>query len=72
MDKRSRPAERVRLRKEVLTEEVTITVLPRERVWLEKDVETSERHFTQTVRREEPELDREPSSGGETEREHQP
>ena len=121
VDKRSHPAERVRLRKEVVTEEVTITVpvrrevvriervpigpgelladeiplalsdgrtqelvlmeeqavvdtrvVPRERVWLEKDVETSEQHFTQTVRREEAELDREPSSGGETEQEHQP
>jgi len=121
VEKRQRPAERVRLRKEVVTEEVTITVpvrrevvrvervpiepgelladevplalsdgrtqelvlmeeqavvdtrvVPRERVWLEKDVETSEQHFTQTVRREEAELDREPSSGGETEQEHQP
>lgn len=121
VDKRQRPSERVRLRKEVVTEEVTITVpvrrevvriervpigpgelladeiplglsdgrtqelvlmeeqavvdtrvVPRERVWLEKDVETSEQHFTQTVRREEAELDREPSSGGETEQEHQP
>ena len=121
VDKRQRPAERVRLRKEVVTEEVTITVpvrrevvrvervpiepgemlgdevplalsdgrtqelvlmeeqavvdtrvVPRERVWLEKDVETSEQHFTQTVRREEAELDREPSSGGDIEQEHRP
>jgi uncharacterized protein (TIGR02271 family) len=120
VDKRQRPAERVRLRKEVVTEEVTITVpvrrevvriervpiepgelladevplglsdgrtqelvlmeeqavvdtriVPRERVWLEKDVETSEQHFTQTVRREEAELDREPSSGGNHEQEQQ-
>jgi uncharacterized protein (TIGR02271 family) len=118
VDKRRRPAERVRLRKEVVTEEVTITVpirrevvriervpiepgevlgdglpptisdgrtqelvlmeeqavvdtrvVPRERVWLEKDVETSEQQFTQTVRREEAELDREPSRGGEPEQE---
>jgi uncharacterized protein (TIGR02271 family) len=122
VDKRRRPTERVRLRKDVVTEEVTITVpvrrevvrlervpiepgeslegdavpfelaegrtqelvlmeeravvdtrvVPRERVWLEKSVETTEEHFTQTVRREEVELDREPAPGGESEQEHRP
>jgi uncharacterized protein (TIGR02271 family) len=114
VDKQRRPAERVRLRKEVVTEEVTITVpvrrevvrlervpiqpgelpdavlelsegrsqelvlmeeqavvdtrvVPRERVWLEKDVVTSEQHFTETVRREEADLDREPAAEGGTE-----
>ena len=111
VDKRRRPAERVVLHKEVVTEEVTITVpvrrevvrlerrpiepgelpgaeltiagdeetrelvlmeeqavvdkrvVPRERVWLEKDVETTERRFTQSVRREEAELEREAPTG---------
>ena len=120
VDKQRRPTERVRLRKDVVTEEVTITVpirrevlrvervpiepdemlaeavpfelsegrtqelilmeeraivdtrvVPRERVWLAKDVETTEQHFTETVRREEVELDREPSAGAEPEQEHQ-
>ena len=120
VDKRRRPTERVRLRKDVVTEEITITVpvrrevvrlervpiepgelgedaplalsdgrthelvlmeeqavvdtrvVPRERVWLEKSVETTDEHFTQTVRREEVELDREPAPGGESEQEHRP
>lgn len=121
VDKQRRPTERVRLRKDVVTEEVTITVpirrevvrvervpiepdemldepvpfelsegrtqelvlmeeraivdtrvVPRERVWLAKDVETTEQHFTETVRREEVEVDREPSPGAHTEQEHQP
>jgi uncharacterized protein (TIGR02271 family) len=104
VDKRQRPRERVQLRKEVVTEQVTITVpirrevvriervpirdgelpealgelgtgrtqeivlmeetavvdkriVPRERVWLEKDVETREERITETVRREEVEVD---------------
>jgi uncharacterized protein (TIGR02271 family) len=104
VDKRRRPRERVQLRKEVVTEEVTITVpirrevvrlervpiregelatdisdlgsgrtqelilmeetaivdkriIPRERVWLEKDVETREEQVTETVRHEEVEVD---------------
>jgi uncharacterized protein (TIGR02271 family) len=119
VDKQRRPAERVRLRKEVVTEEMTITVpvrrevvrlervpiqpgelpdavlelsdghtqelvlmeeqavvdtrvVPRERVWLEKDVVTSEQHFTETVRREEAELDREPAAGTQPDQEQQP
>ena len=114
VDKHSRPVQRVVLRKEVVTEEITITVpvrrevvrlervpiapgelpdadltlsegrtqelvlmeeqavvdtrvVPRERVWLEKDVVTDEQHFTETVRREEAELDREPAAGAMTE-----
>ena len=119
VDKRSRPVERVVLRKEVVTEEITITVpvrrevvrleripitpgelpdaeltlsegrtqelvlmeeqavvdtrvVPRERVWLEKDVVTSEERFTETVRREEAELDQEPAARTEPEQEQQP
>jgi uncharacterized protein (TIGR02271 family) len=105
VDKLRRPRERVVLRKEVVTEEVTITVpvrrevvrlervpiregeviegltdlgggstqelilmeetavvdkriVPRERVWLEKDVETREERDTETVRHEEVDVDR--------------
>ena len=107
VDKRSRPRERVRLSKEVVTEQVTITVpvrrevlrveripiepgtgpsaeslasfgggetqelilmeeqavvdkrvVPRERVRLAKDVVTEEQHITETVRREEVDVDR--------------
>jgi uncharacterized protein (TIGR02271 family) len=119
VDKRSRPVQRVVLRKEVVTEEITITVpvrrevvrlervpiapgelpeadltlsegrtqelvlmeeqavvdtrvVPRERVWLEKDVVTSEERFTETVRREEAELDQEPAARIEPEQEQQP
>ena len=109
VDKVRRPHERVRLYKDVVTEEVTITVpirrevvrvervpiepgdelgmtglaelssgrsdelvlmeeqavvdkrlVPRERVWLEKDVVTEEQQITETVRREQVEVDREP------------
>ena len=114
VEKQSRPAERVRLRKEIVTEQVTITVpvrrevvrlervpiqpgetfdgehiiseggttelvlmeeqavvdtrvVPRERVRLEKDVVVDEQHFTETVRREEAELDHEPAPGAEQE-----
>jgi uncharacterized protein (TIGR02271 family) len=117
VEKHARPAERVRLRKDVVTEEVTITVpvrrevvrlervpiepgeeldaglaigeggttelvlmeeqavvdtrvVPRERVRLEKDVVVTEQHFTETVRREEAELDREPAPGTDSEQEH--
>jgi uncharacterized protein (TIGR02271 family) len=121
VDKQRRPTERVRLRKDVVTEQVTITVpvrrevvrvervpiepgemleeavpfeltegrtqelvlmeeraivdtrvVPRERVWLEKDVETTEQHFTQTVRREEVELDHEPAPRERPEQEQTP
>jgi uncharacterized protein (TIGR02271 family) len=115
VDKLRRPRERVVLRKDVVTEEVTITVpvrrevvrlervpirdgeavegltdlgsgrtqelvlmeetavvdkriVPRERVWLEKDVETREEQFTETVRHEEVDVDRLPTT--ETEQEH--
>ena len=116
VDKIRRPHERVRLYKEVVTEDVTITVpirrevvrvervpiepgddfaatgiaelssgqsdelvlmeeravvdkriVPRERVWLEKDVITEEQHFTETVRREQVDVDRERSSEPEQE-----
>jgi len=116
VDKIRRPHERVRLYKEVVTEDVTITVpirrevvrvervpiepgddfaatgiaelssgqsdelvlmeeravvdkriVPRERVWLEKDVVTEEQHFTETVRREQVDVDRERSSEPEQE-----
>ena len=119
VDKHSRPVQRVVLRKDVVTEEITITVpvrrevvrlervpiapgelpeadltlsegrtqelvlmeeqavvdtrvVPRERVWLEKDVVTSEERFTETVRREEAELDQEPAARIEPEQEQQP
>jgi uncharacterized protein (TIGR02271 family) len=105
VDKLRRPRERVQLRKEVVTEQVTITVpvrrevvriervpirdgeaitelaelgsgrtqelilmeetavvdkrlVARERVWLEKDVETREEQITETVRHEEVDVDR--------------
>ena len=106
VDRQRVPRERVRMRKEVVTEHVTITVpvrrevvrlerepiepgtdlgtgldaigegvtpelvlmeeravvdkqvVPRERVWLEKDVVTHEEHITEAVRREEVEIDR--------------
>jgi uncharacterized protein (TIGR02271 family) len=110
VDKRRRPHERVRLRREVVTEEVTITVplrrevvriervpiepgtageldglgaftegeiqelvlmeeqavvdkrvVPRERVRLAKDVVTEEQQITRALRREEVDVDREPS-----------
>ena len=107
VDKQSRPHERVRLRKEVVTEQVTITVpvrrevlrveripiepgslahaegptafaagetqelilmeeqavvdkrvVPRERVRLAKEIVTDEQHITESVRREEVDVDR--------------
>jgi uncharacterized protein (TIGR02271 family) len=108
VDKLRRPRERVVLRKDVVTEEVTITVpvrrevvrlervpiregeaiegltdlgggrtqelilmeetavvdkriVPRERVWLEKDVETREERVTETVRHEEVDVDHLPA-----------
>jgi uncharacterized protein (TIGR02271 family) len=110
VDKRRRPHERVRLRREVVTEEVTITVplrrevvrieripiepgtageldglgaftegeiqelvlmeeqavvdkrvVPRERVRLAKDVVTEEQQITRALRREQVDVDREPS-----------
>jgi uncharacterized protein (TIGR02271 family) len=115
VDRRAHPHERVRLRKEVITDEVTITVpirrevvrieripiepgmepdvdeltaftggeiqelvlmeeqavvdkrvVPRERVRLAKDVVTEEQHITRTVRREEVEVDREPTGTDQT------
>ncbi len=54
----------------VLMEEQAVVdtrVVPRERVRLEKDVVVTEQHFTETVRREEAELDREPAAGAEQE-----
>jgi uncharacterized protein (TIGR02271 family) len=111
VDKVRRPHERVRLYKEVVTEQVTITVpvrrevvrlervpiepgdelaasglaelspgrsdelvlmeeqavvdkrvVPRERVWLEKDVVTDEQQITETVRREQVDVARGPQS----------
>jgi uncharacterized protein (TIGR02271 family) len=110
VDKVRRPHERVRLYKEVVTEQVTITVpvrrevvrlervpiepgdevaasaltelssgqsdelilmeeqavvdkrvVPRERVWLEKDVVTEEQQITETLRREQVDVDHAPS-----------
>jgi uncharacterized protein (TIGR02271 family) len=115
VDKLQRPRERVVLRKDVVTEEVTITVpvrrevvrlervpiregeaieglselgtgrtqeivlmeetavvdkriVPRERVWLEKDVETREERITENIRHEEVDVDRLPTP--ESEQEH--
>ena len=116
VDKRRRPRERVLLRKDVVTEHVTITVpvrrevlrveripiepgeepearevvaftggevqelvlmeeqavvdkriVPRERVRLSKDVMTDEQHITETVRREEVDVDHEPRRDNERE-----
>jgi uncharacterized protein (TIGR02271 family) len=54
----------------VLMEERAVVdkrIVPRERVWLEKDVVTEEQHFTETVRREQVDVDRERSSEPEQE-----
>ena len=116
VDKQSRPHERVRLRREVVTEQVTITVpvrrevlhveripiepgtvlpaegprafaagetqelilmeeqavvdkrvVPRERVRLAKEIVTEEQHITETVRREEVDVDRVARPGTEQE-----
>jgi uncharacterized protein (TIGR02271 family) len=119
VDKRSLPHERVVLRKEVVTETVTISVpvrrevlrveripiepgsepavdeltafapgeaqelilmeeravvdkrvVPRERVRLAKDVVTEDQHITETVRREEVDVDRQARPSVQTEQEH--